>query len=209
MATLTNNITPQNIVDRFADYVVATGNSDISLGTNALPFGVYSEYFPNIFGGTTGGKGITVSGSNLGGSGAIINAAAIVNSLTAETATYTRIRNLRAILFITGTGYAPTEGDGSLNNTRTDRGPITGTKAGVISDVTAVANLNTGYLQSLGSAPSTGVSTSSVVAAGNLEAFFTNLRTAYLNARAVTHIEQVNVCHASCHNNCHSSRGRR
>lgn len=209
MATLTDNINAQNIVDRFADYVVATANSGISWGTNAYPFGVYSGYFPNIFGGDTGGKGIGINGNNLGGAGSTITASTIVNVLRAETQAYTRIRNLRALLFITGTGYAPTSGDGAVNQ-RTDLGPITGTNPGYIYDATAVANLNTSYVQiSLGATASDGISAGSTINTGNLETFFSNLRTAYNNARASTHTEQVNVCHASCHNNCHSSRGRR
>jgi hypothetical protein len=209
MATLTNNISAQNIVDRFADYVVATGNASIVFGSNAVPFGVYSAYFPNIWGGTTAGKSIGINGNNLGGAGSTITASTIVSVLRTETATYTRIRNLRAILFITGTGYAPTVGDGTGNNTRTDLGPITGTAAGVIYDQTSKANLSTAYLQTLGATTSTGISTGSNVTTANLETFFTNLQTAYATARDTTHTQQENVCHASCHNNCHSSRGRR
>jgi len=209
MATLTNNINAQNIVDRFADYVVATGNASIGFASNAVPFGAYSGYFPNIWGGTTAGKAIGINGNNLGGAGSTITASTIVNVLRAETAAYTRIRNLRALLFITGTGYAPTSGNGTVNNTRTDLGPITGTNPGYIYDATAKANLNTNYLQTLGATSSTDIATNSGITTANLETFFTNLRTAYNNAAATTHTQQENVCHASCHNNCHSSRGRR
>jgi hypothetical protein len=212
MATLTNNINAQNIVDRFADYVVATANSGITYGTNAFPFDVYAGYFPNIFGGTTGGKAIDISGANLGGAGATINAATIVNVLRSETTAYTRIRNLRALLFITGTGYITPRPNGQAStptDLRTDGGPIFGEGPGYIRDVTAPANLNTSYLQTLGATSSTGISTGSDINTANLETFFTNLRTAYNTARATTHTQQVDVCHASCHTNCHSSRGRR
>jgi hypothetical protein len=209
MATLKNDINAQNIVDRFADYVVATGNASIGFASNAVPFGVYSAYFPNIWGGTTTGKAIGITGANLGGAGSTITASTIVSVLRTETATYTRIRNLRALLFITGTGYAPTSGDGSGANYRTDLGPITGQGPGYIYDSTQKANLSTAYLQTLGATTSTGISTGSDINTGNLETFFTNLQTAYATARDTTHAEQVNVCHASCHVNCHSSRGRR
>ena len=43
MATLTNPINAQNIVDRFADYVTATADSGISWGTNALPFSEFNS----------------------------------------------------------------------------------------------------------------------------------------------------------------------
>ena len=200
MATLTNNITAQNIVDRFADYVVATANASIVWGTNAIPFDAFAAYFPAIFGGTTAGKAIGITGTNLGGSGSIITAATIVSVLRAETTAYTRIRNMRAILNITGGGGPAT---------RIDAGPITGQGPGVIRDSTSKSNLNATYLQTLAATSSTGISTGSTIGTANLETFFTNLQTAYATARDTTHTETVNVCHASCHSNCHSSRGRR
>ena len=208
MATLTNNINAQNVVDRFADYVVATANAGITYGSNVYPWDAYAGYFPNIFGGTTSGAAIGTSGANLGGLGSTITAATIVSVLRAETTAYTRIRNLRAILFVTGTGYAPVSGDGAINTQIWD-GPITGTAPGTLRDVTGVANLNTAYLQTLGATTSTGIATNSDITTANLETFFTNLRTAYNAARATTHVQQENVCHSSCHTNCHSSRGRR
>jgi hypothetical protein len=203
MATLTNNITAQNIVDRFADYVVATANASIVWGTNALPFDAFAGYFPAIFGGTTAGKAIGITGTNLGGSGSIITAATIVSVLRNETTAYTRIRNMRAILNITGAGN--TAGGGS----RLDAGPITGQGPGFIRDNTFKSNLNGSYLQTLAATSSTGIATSSNITTANLETFFTNLQTAYATARDTTHTEVVSVCHASCHSNCHSSRGRR
>ena len=216
MATLTDNINAQNIVDRFADYVVASGNASIVFGTNALPFGTYSSYFPAIFGGTTtGGRAIAITGTNLGGSGSEITAATIVSVLRTETAAYTRLRNLRAVLNITGTGLLtgqPNDGVSSVDtivNTRDDLGPIFGQGPGIIYDQTSKANLNTTYVQTLAATANTGIVTSSSITTANLETFFTNLRTAYGTARDTIHTEQVNVCHASCHANCHSSRGRR
>ena len=208
MATLTNNINDQNIVDRFADYVVATANAGIAYGSNAYPWDTYAGYFPNIFGETTSGKAIGTTGTNLGGLGSTITASTVVSVLRAETTAYTRIRSLRAILNVTGTGYAPVRGDGAVNTQIWD-GPITGTAPGILRDVTGIANLNTGYLQTLGATTSTGISTGSDINTSNLETFFTNLRTAYNTARATTHTQQENVCHSSCHTNCHSSRGRR
>jgi hypothetical protein len=212
MATLTNNISAQNIVDRFADYVVATGNASIGFASNAVPFGVYSAYFPNIWGGDTSGKAIGINGTNLGGAGSTITASTIVNVLRAETTAYTRIRNLRALLFITGTGYITPRPNGqasSPTDLRVDAGPITGQGPGYIYDSTQKANLSTAYLQTLGATASTGISSGSNITTSNLETFFTNLRTAYAAARDTTHTQQVDVCHASCHTNCHSSRGRR
>ena len=183
MATLNNPINPQNIVDRFADYTVATANSGISWGTDVYPFPEWTPLAAE-FGGTTAGKAIGITGSNIGAVGNVVNAANIYNTLLTETATYTNIRNLRAIRNITG-----------------DIG-------GVNFDQTFPAHFNAAYLQSIGAGASDVVSGSIATAAG-LETFFDNLRASYNSARANTITLQVNVCHASCHSSCHGSRSRR
>jgi hypothetical protein len=188
MATLTSPITAQNIVDRYADFVVATANQSIAWGTNALPF---AEMPSSNFGGTTSGKPISVTGTNI--SAAEITASTIYNALLNETASYTRIRNLRAILFV--------DGGGGNNGSRPT--------AGVIFDQTQKSYLNTAYLQTLGAVNNAGVSAGQEISAANLETLFTNMRTAYNTAAATTATIQVNVCHASCHSSCHNSRGRR
>jgi hypothetical protein len=190
MATLNNPITPQNIVDRFADYVVATANTGISWGTNAYPFAEWT--YGAEFGGATAGKAIGITGHNIDAVGNVINAANIYNTLLTETATYTNIRNLRAILFVGGGGG------------NTGSRPA----AGVVFDTTAPAYFTTAYRQTIG-AGSSDVISGSIATATGLETFFNNLRTAYNSARSNTVTLQVNVCHASCHSNCHSSRGRR
>lgn len=190
MATLTNPIRAQNIVDRFADFVVASGNSSIVWGTNALPF---SEMPSSNFGGTTAGKPIGTTGSNITPSNNQITAATIYNRLVLETNSYTRIRRLRAILFVTGAG-------GNIGSRPTP---------GIIFDQTRKSNLNTSYLQNIGSPNNAGVVSGQAITTSNLESFFSNLRSAYESARDNTATIQVNVCHASCHSSCHASRGRR
>jgi hypothetical protein len=187
---LTNPIQPQNIVNRFSDYVTATADSGISWGTNAYPFG---EFDPSYFGGDTSGRPIGITGGNIGSAGGSITASNIYNTLVTETTNYTSIRNLRALLFVDGDG----------GNTGSRPSP------GYIYDATAVAYMNTGYLQSIGSPDNAGVSAGSAISSSGLETFFGNLTTSYNNARASTTTVQINVCHASCHSNCHSSRGRR
>lgn len=188
MATLTSPVSPQNIVDRFADYVTATANTGISWGTNAKPF---AEMADGEFGGSTGGRGITISGGNIAGNP--ITASTIYNVLVAETQTYSNIRNLRALLFV--------DGGGGNTGTRPT--------AGYVYDQTAVAHLNTGYRQSQNAIGNAGVSSGSAISAANLETFFSNCRAEYNARRANTVAIQTNVCHASCHSSCHSSRGRR
>jgi hypothetical protein len=188
--SLTIPINPQNIVNRYADFVTATANSGISWGTNAFPFG---EFDGNQFGGTTGGRGISINGSNIAAVGSNITAAGIYNTLVAETATYTNIRNLRALLFV----------DGGGGNTGSRPTP------GFIYDQTAVAHMNTNYRQGIGSPSASDVSSGNTITGSGLEGFFNNLRNSYNSARANTTTIQVNVCHASCHSSCHGSRGRR
>jgi hypothetical protein len=188
MATLTNPIITQNIVDRYADFVTIVANQNIIWGTNALPF---SEMPSSNFGGTTTGKSISVTGTNI--LATPITAANIYNTLLNETATYTRIRNLRAILFVTGTG-------GNIGSRPTP---------GTIFDQTRKSNLNTTYLQSLGTVSNSGVSSGQIVSVSNLESLFTGMGTAYNTAATTTATIQINVCHASCHSSCHGSRSRR
>ena len=190
MATLNNPINPQNIVDRFADYVVATANASIAWGTNAYPFAEWT--YGAEFGGTTAGKTIGITGPNIDAVGNVVNAANIYNTLLTETATYTNIRNLRALLFVNG--------GGGNNGSRPS--------PGYVFDTTSKAYFNTAYRQSVGAGASDVVSGNTATAAG-LETFFDNLRTSYNSARANTITLTVNVCHASCHTSCHGSRGRR
>jgi len=197
MATLTNPINKQNVVDRFADYVVATANAGITWGTNATP-----PYFSTApFGGTTGGKAIETSGGNIADTN--ITAATVYNVLVAETQRYSNIRNLRALVFVTGAGNTVGIGD------RVDLGPVVGQGPGYIYDQTAKAYLSTAYRQATLSPANAGVASTRVVAVANLETFYNNLRTTYGSYRDTTATIQVDVCHASCHSSCHSNRGRR
>ena len=181
MATLTNNINSQNIVDRFADYVTATAGAGISWGANALPF---SQFSPANFGGTTAGRPIGITGPSISPVGGKITASNIYDTLVIETARYTSIRNLRAILNLTGSGTQ--------------------------FDQTAVAYMSYGlYGQSIGSPANAGVSSGSTITSSGLESFFNNLRTSYSNARSATTTLTITVCHTSCHSSCHGSRGRR
>jgi hypothetical protein len=197
MATLNNPVNAQNIVDRFADYVVSTANSGIVWGTNNIPFTEFGEEHNGVtassyFGGTTSGKEIAINGSNVNADP--ITASTIYNALVAETNAYTRIRNLQAKLNV--------DGGGGNTGTRPT--------AGVVFDETNVANMNSDFLQTTANnTANAGVSSGSTIDDTNLETFFDNLRTAYSTARANTTVVQVDVCHASCHSSCHSSRGRR
>lgn len=188
MATLTNPVNKQNIVDRFADFVVGTANSGISWGTNALPF---PEMPTTYFGGTTSGKPIGISGNSIGGTG--ITASNIRSVLESETYYYTNIRLLTARLNVTG--------DGGNTGSRPT--------AGIVFDQTAKAHLNGNYRSSIPTPNTANVVAGQVIRATNLETYFSNLRSSYNAVRDTAVTIQIDVCHASCHNSCHSSRGRR
>jgi len=196
MAELNNPVNAQNIVDRFADYVRTEANSGIVWGNNAKPF---PEFNLNVFGGDTSGKSIGINGGSISSNPTDkITAQTIFNILINETAAYTRIRKMRAQLYVTGAG--------GNNGTR----PV----AGFVFDQEQVAHMDSGYTQTL---TDTYNSSRENVVAGqtinktNLENLFQNLRTTYSLKRDISAgTFRVDVCHASCHSSCcHSSRSRR
>lgn len=188
---LTDPISAQNVVNRFADYVRGAANSGISWGTNSYPFGEFNV-LAYVFGGDTNGKPIEINGNSLGGVGAIANAQTTYNVLIAETTRYTRIRLLRALLFV----------DGGGGNTGSRPSP------GYVYDGTAVAHFNSNYQVGVG-ADRNNVFAGNIMTRGGTAAMFNNMRAAYNSIRNSVVTLQVNVCHASCHSNCHNSRGRR
>jgi hypothetical protein len=146
-----------------------------------LPF---AQFDAGYLGGPTTGRPIGINGTSIAPVGGTITAANIYDTLVNETARYTSIRNLRAILNLTGSGTQ--------------------------FDQTAVAYLSYGlYGQSIGSPANAGVSSGSTITSSGLESLFNNLRTSYSNARLATTTLTITVCHTSCHSSCHSSRGRR
>ena len=195
MASLDNPVILQNIIDRFADYVVATANSGIVWGTNAIPF---PELSAALFGGTTEGKPTSLSGA--GARGTLITALPIYNGVLSETFRYSNIRNMRAILNVTVTGEYPWN---------TPAGPRT--TGGVIFDQTQKSHLNTSYIYAADSnllARGQPVTGNTITRAG-LEDLFDRARTLYNDFADDTVTITVSVCHASCHSSCHSSRTRR
>jgi hypothetical protein len=186
---LTDNINAQNVVNRFADYVRGAANQGISWGTNAYPFGEFGV-IAFVFGGDTNGKPIEISGGNI--SSNPITAQTVYQVLIDETTRYTRVRLMRALLFV--------DGGGGNNGSRPT--------PGYIYDGTAVAHLNSNYQVGV-SAGRNNVFAGNVMTRGGTADMFNNMRAAYNNIRGQAVTFQVNVCHASCHSNCHNSRSRR
>lgn len=192
MAALTGNINPQNVVDRFADYVTATANAGITWDEDDAPFPEFPKG-SHMKGKKSSGKGLGISGANIAVAGQPITSAAIYSALVAETKTYTRIRTVRARRFV--------EGGGGNTGTRA--------VAGYDSDNTQIAIMNEAYIQDIGQPNNPWVATDQPATADGLQALFDSLKAAYLAARSNPVTLDQNVCHSSCHSSCHGSRGRR
>jgi len=199
MATLTNPVTAQNIVNRFKEFVVDHANGGIVWATNTNPtYSGVTVLTDAFMGGNSDGKSISIDGDDIKADGSeLIDANAIYNALVTETNRYTSIRKVRARLNVTGVS-------GTSN---TDKGPI-GT-FGIVFDQTQVAYLSDDYLQTITDPDNASVSAGEIIDDDNLETLFSNFRAAYNSERDNTITLTRNVCHASCHSSCHSSRGRR
>jgi hypothetical protein len=205
MAALSNPVNANNVISRFFDYVRATAQSGGTWGSNYLP-----TYQPGygyadvqvIPAGAMGGNNYDDPGINTYISGAypvqVINAYNIYNYLNYFTYEYCYIRNVRAVLTVTGDGG--------------DQGTLP--TPGNVYDATAVAYLNfrniqTGMADFVYATPG-GVTAGQGITAFSMEDFLSRCRTAYNNfARNQTYLWNPIICHASCHLSCHASRGRR
>ncbi len=202
MATLNNPVSSTNLVERFNDFVAAAANANIVWGNDEKPF---PEMSTATFGGPKAGRG-NLSG-NLGLTGTI-ESTSLVTAFTTATKQYTRIRNLRARLNVTGNG----------GNTGSRPTP------GIVYDETNIAHLNSSYEQSLGSVDVNDIQTNELITRAGIQGgvpsagtyqgilltgFFAGCRDKYNSLRTVTTTITVSVCHASCHRSCHSSRSRR
>jgi hypothetical protein len=188
MTTLTNPPSAQNIVDRFADYVVATANAGIVWGTNTLPF---VDFPPAQLGGTTAGVPISINGSSLSTPTPRIDAPTIYNVLTGQTQLYTNIRKLRAIKTYLVQSDSPVS---SVYNT--------------LFDQTQVAHLATSYRQTFTYSGPT-LTAGSPITPATLEALFDGLRTRYSEYRDVVATYTYATCHSNHANTCHTSKRSR
>jgi hypothetical protein len=185
-------ITPQNLVDRYSQFVTATANSDLVWWDNNKPFAEFDNaFFQSGSSGT--GKSIGISGSSVGVAGNLIDASDIYDVLLEETVKYTILRNLNAQLFVEG-------GGGNTGSRPT---------AGTVFNQTSKAYLNSSYLQSLSPVDAGNVTSNNTITVSDLEGLFTRLRNEYSAKKENTISVTVSVCHASCHSSCHGSRSRR
>jgi len=202
MATLTDPIRLQNIIDRFSDYVVATANLNIVWGTNNKPFPEMPDFY---FGGTTAGQGATIL-SGAGSTGRVITAIDIYNAALSETHRYSNLRNMNAALFVTSTAPTVVNGVNTWNKV-TAGAPRSGVAGTIFAAVRKAHNDVSSRLYPALPGGAGLVSTDNIIYRSALEDLFYRLTILLLNLpnRDVTII----VCHGSCHSNCHNSRSRR
>jgi hypothetical protein len=194
-------ITPQNIVNRYLDFVHVTATSDVAWNMENWPFPEFGEQAVLYF--ESGNRQVNINGSAVSAAGNLINPQDIYNALIIETYNYTNLRNLRAILSVGGGG----------GNTGTRPAP------GIVFDETRKAHLLPNYRQWLGPLPLFGYNTDAsmpadfrageTITVAGLEDLFDRLRSSYNNVATTTLPFEQSVCHASCHSSCHGSRGRR
>ena len=126
---------------------------------------------------------IGITGNSIGGSGSLINANNIYNTLKNEMNQYTNIKNTRAFVTMTG--------------------------AGTQFDQTDIAHNTTAQRVTLNPSQPSNLQQGQVISESNLENFLSSLASAYTTERANTYTLSKTICHSSCHSSCHGSRGRR
>jgi hypothetical protein len=203
MASLNNPVNLQNIIDRFADYVVAAANSGIVWGFDNKPFPEMDGYY---FGGFTNGKSISIQGQGYQGTKIYSN---IYEGVLLETFRYSNIRNMRALLYVTFSDDPASEGWGG--NIKPPPGgydlalpydvPYPPRAGGYIFDQTAKAHLSTSFTYSTdsGRLARGQISPGNRITRTGLEDLFDRARSLYYDFQDDTVEVTITVCHSSCH----------
>lgn len=126
---------------------------------------------------------IGITGNSIGGSGSLINANNIYNTLKNEMNQYTNIKNTRCFVTMTG--------------------------AGTQFDDTDIAHNTTSQRVTLNPSQPSNIQQGQVISESAMESFLSQLASAYTTERANTYTLTKTICHSSCHSSCHGSRGRR
>ena len=209
MALLTDPVNERNVISRYKDFMY-TAWQGVAWGTNNVPiYAVGTPYATEVItrasmgGSTFDNPGDFAFIGKLDGTiadpGSLITAERIHTYLNYFTFEHCKVRKLRVLLTITGTG----------GNTGNYPDP------GNVYDVTAIAHLNFRAFQpglnvDYVTPASGGVAGGQVISALELQYFMERCLQAYNNfARNQTYIFNPIICHASCHSSCHGSRGRR
>jgi hypothetical protein len=185
------------IVQRTIEQINGVALRGITWGTNSTPFPeAETGWFAhrNDWGGL---DPVTVN-NNLGALGRI-EADGITEAIRNIIQYYTRIRNIRCVRKVTGGGGNLAAGPYTTTNSNVDL-----TRIAVTADGEQATIINNYF----------DIQSNNTINRGNLNNFILNMSTIYqvlrpniLGDDGTTYYKEV--CHVSCHSNCHNSRGRR
>ena len=187
------------IVQRTIEQINGVARQGIVWGTNSKPF---PEAETGWFAARTDWAGLDPVSVNSGFGGlGTIEADTLTEGVRGIVQYYTRIRNIRCVRKVTGGG----------GNRPAPGSPYTSTASNV--DLTRIA------ITADGEQPTTinnyfDIQANSIISRGNLNNFILSMSQVYQTLRpnilgddGTTYYKEV--CHVSCHSNCHNSRGRR
>lgn len=178
-----SNIANADIFNKFAEIVAATANAGVVYGTNNYHFADVSAAVIAQYGGTT--SGIATQGATGIAAGDIVTGLTILNYILGQAVIYCRIRNMSV--------------------TRTVTGGSSETRQGITH--TTLTHSSANFRKSSDDAK---FLSNTPVTASALTAYFNEIRDRYNSIRTnFTLTASFEVCHVSCHSNCHGSRGRR
>lgn len=178
-----SNIANADIFNKFAEIVAATANAGIVYGTNNYHFADVSAAVIAQYGGST--TGIATQGATGIAAGDTVTGLTILNYILNQARSYCRIRNMSVTRTVTGGSSETRQG-------------ITHT-----TQVQTLTQFRTG-------SDSAKFLSNTPVTASELTAYFNEIRDRYNSVRTnFTLSSSFEVCHVSCHSNCHGSRGRR
>jgi hypothetical protein len=197
MATYSNPINATDIINNYILYYTpATANAGIVYGSNNFPYADASVNLAPYFGGPTSGRPSILTGSSIGGKGAIITAYTIFYATIDEAFKYTMIRKTTFVLNVTG-------GGGNTGTRPTPGNVIVRTGKSYLNSSYLIGTTTAGFTQG-------NVVTSQRIIASELDVLFAQITTSWANFYNNNPVTLTNnVCHASCHSSCHGSRSRR
>lgn len=183
---MTEQITRNRIATQANARIRDRCNSGISWGTNNYP--ANSE--PGWFGGTTGGRGDSLSRANFSaGEPSVSQAVAALRNFANQ---FSAIRTVQILIYRSRSGYS--SGNGNILEYNGTAVAHTAYSVGAFGNSPAMSLMREGVEMDLAA----------------LNTSIDELWTAYVSAARNTTLQLSRViCHTSCHSNCHCARGRR
>jgi len=189
-----DTITKSDVIRVFKEFVTDYVNSQLVWGSDNIPFTEFVFSDDTDWGGTSGGIPFsTLTNAEFDVASDTITASDIFDILVDETANYTNLRYINAILFVSGSG----------GNTGTRLTP------GTVFNETRLAHLDSSYKTTVDADQF--LYGEDIISASGLDEQFQEMKSAWMTVAFGEEIQthQVTVCHSSCHSSCHGSRGRR